>query len=115
MGAMKREEKDRAKDQGAPDQALAPLDFSTFILSLASSAQVNLGQVPAPESEEVRIDLPAAKQIIDILGVLEEKTRGNLDDSEQKLLSSLLYDLRVQYVDAQKAGESGGEGPGEKK
>jgi hypothetical protein len=47
--------------------------------------------------------LPAAKQIIDILGVLEEKTRGNLNDSEDKLLKSLLYDLRVQYVDAQQA------------
>lgn len=84
-------------------QALAPLDFATFVLSLASSALVNLGRLPPPEGTEARPDLPAAKQIIDILGILEEKTRGNLDDSEDKLLKSLLYDLRVQYVDAQRA------------
>lgn len=63
---------------------------------------VNLGQVPAPGSEETMVDLPAAKQIIDILGLLEEKTRGNLDDSEEKLLKSLLYELRIHYVDAEK-------------
>ncbi|ACY18498.1 DUF1844 domain-containing protein [Haliangium ochraceum] len=81
--------------------ALGPLDFSTFILSLGSSAMVNLGRMPAPGSTAPSVDLPAAKQIIDILGILEEKTRGNLDDSEEKLIKSLLYDLRVQYVDAQ--------------
>ena len=89
--------------EDAAPQPLAPLDFATFILSLASSALVNLGRLPAPEGTEAPPDLPAAKQIIDILGILEEKTRGNLDDSEAKLLQSLLYDLRVQYVDAQQA------------
>lgn len=101
----------RGDDGGEPDahgdgqeeapQALPPIDFSTFVLSLGSSAMVNLGQIPAPGEGEARADLAAAKQIIDILGVLEEKTRGNLDDSEEKLITSLLYDLRVQYVDAQ--------------
>lgn len=86
----------------ATPQALAPMDFATFILSLASSALVNLGRLPSPDGTQIRPDLPAAKQIIDILGILEEKTRGNLDDSEDKLLKSLLYDLRVQYVDAQR-------------
>jgi hypothetical protein len=85
-----------------PPKALAPMDFSTFVLSLGSSAMVNMGQVPAPEAEEPTVDLAAAKQIIDILGVLEEKTRGNLDNSEDKLLKSLLYELRIHYVDAQK-------------
>lgn len=89
-------------DPGDPHHALAPMDFSTFVLSLASSAAVNLGQVPAPDSDETVVDLAAAKQIIDILGVLHDKTRGNLDDSEEKLLRSVLYDLRVQYVDARK-------------
>ena len=83
-----------------PEHALAPMDFSTFVLSLGSSAMVNLGRIPAPGADTKTVDLPAAKQIIDILGILEEKTRGNLDDSESKLLQSLLYDLRVQYVDA---------------
>lgn len=80
------------------------MDFSTFVMSLASSAMVNLKQVPAPPgAEDMPLDLQAAKQIIDILGVLEEKTRGNLDESEDKLLTSLLYDLRVKYVDAQRS------------
>ncbi len=85
-----------------PPRALPPMDFSMFILSLGSSAMVNLGKIPAPGADEPHTDLAAARQIIDILGILEEKTRGNLDDSEAELLKSLLYDLRVQYVDAQK-------------
>ena len=89
-------------DEEAP-QALPPLDFSTFVLSLASTAMVHLGQLPRPEGEAVQRDLPAAKQAIDMLTMLEEKTRGNLDESEQKLLRSVLYDLRVSYVDATKA------------
>jgi hypothetical protein len=88
-------------DEEAP-QALPALDFSTFVLSLASTAMVHLGQLPRPEGEAVQRDLPAAKQAIDMLNMLEEKTRGNLDDSEQKLLRSVLYDLRVAYVDASK-------------
>jgi hypothetical protein len=96
-------EPDKSPEQNV-EEPLAPLDFSTFVLSLASSAMVNLGIVQGPESTsaEAESDLSAAKQIVDILGILEEKTRGNLDDSEEKLLKSLLYDLRVQYCDAQK-------------
>lgn len=88
-------------DDEAP-QALPPLDFSTFVLSLASTAMVHLGQLPGPEGEETVRDLPAAKQAIDMLNMLEEKTRGNLDESEEKLLRSVLYDLRVAFVDASK-------------
>jgi hypothetical protein len=90
-----------ASDEEAP-QALPPLDFSTFILSLASTAMVHLGQLPGPETDGVKRDLPAAKQAIDMLTMLEEKTRGNLDESEQKLVQTVLYDLRVAYVDATK-------------
>jgi hypothetical protein len=89
-------------DPDDPHHSLAPMDFSTFVLSLASSAAVHLGQVPAPDAEQPTVDLASARQIIDILGVLDEKTRGNLDTSEEKLLRSVLYDLRVQYVDARK-------------
>jgi len=83
-------------------RALAPMDFSTFVLSLASTAQIHLGVLAGPDSETPNVDLTSAKQLIDILGILKEKTEGNLEDSESKLLCSLLYDLRVQYVDAQK-------------
>jgi hypothetical protein len=85
-----------------PDRtALGPIDFSTHVLSLASSAMVALGTMPAPSGETIAVDLQAAKYLIDVLGVLELKTKGNLDESESKLLQSLLYDLRVAYVDAE--------------
>ena len=85
-----------------PEPGLSPIDFSTFVMSLGSSAMVNLGLIPVPGTDEVTCDLASAKQMIDILGILEEKTRGNLDDAETRLLASLLYDLRVKYVDASK-------------
>ena len=105
--------KEKVSDKGAPPaaapsdppQALAPLDFSTFVLSLGSAAMVHLGRVPRDSEASPAggsADLPAAKQVLDILAIIEEKTRGNLDESEDKLIKSLLYDLRVAYVDAQK-------------
>jgi hypothetical protein len=93
------------KEKGSPPEApraLPALDFSTLILSMASTAMVQLGVVSAPGGDAPVPDLDAARQAIDILAILEEKTRGNLDDAEEKLLQSLLYDLRVAYVDAQK-------------
>jgi len=89
-----------------PKAPLHAVDFSTHVLSLASSALISLGQMPAPGAEEIEIDLEMAHQLIDVLGMLEQKTKGNLDDAEQKLLQSLLYDLRVAYVDAQHASKA---------
>jgi hypothetical protein len=83
--------------------ALGPVDFSTHILSLASTALIALGKMPAPVGQEQPLDLETARHLIDVLGMLETKTKGNLDEAEQKLLQSLIYDLRVAYVDAQKA------------
>jgi hypothetical protein len=85
-----------------PPAALGPVDFSTHILSLASSAMIALRKMPAPEGVDHPLDLEAARHLIDVLDMLQHKTRGNLDETEQKLLQSLLYDLRVEYVDAQK-------------
>ena len=82
-------------------RSLVPIDFSTYVLSLASSVNVCLGRVPAPTGETLPPDLDLAHQLIDVLGMLETKTRGNLDEAEAKLLSSLLYDLRITYVDVQ--------------
>jgi hypothetical protein len=87
----------------APEAALDPVDFATHIISLASSAMVALGQVPAPDSETTSVDLDTARYLIDVLGMLEVKTRGNLDESETRLIQSLLYDLRVAFVDARAA------------
>jgi hypothetical protein len=83
--------------------ALGPVDFSTHVLSLASSAMVALGRMPAPDGQPHPLDLEMAKHLIDVLGMLEAKTKGNLDEAESKLLSSLVYDLRVAFVDAQQA------------
>jgi hypothetical protein len=87
-----------------PDQAVAPgpVDFSTHVLSLASSALIALGKMPAPDGQSHPLDVESARYLIDVLAVLEVKTKGNLDEAESKLLQSLIYDLRVAFVDAQK-------------
>jgi hypothetical protein len=85
--------------------ALGPVDFSTHVLSLASTAWIALGKMPGPDDEPLPLDLETARHLIDVLAMLEQKTRGNLDEPEQKLLASLIYDLRVAFVDAQKANQ----------
>jgi len=86
-----------ADQQMAP----APVDFSTHVMSLASTALIALGKMPAPDGEPHPIDLETARHLIDVLAMLETKTKGNLDEPEHKLLASLVYDLRVAFVDAQ--------------
>ncbi len=72
--------------------------FSTFILSLCSSAMVHLGEVPEPETGQLRPDLPLAKHTIDILAMLKDKTSKCLDADEARLLDGMLYELRLVYV-----------------
>ncbi len=91
---------------GEEDRAHGPLPevtMSAFIFSLSSSALVHLGEIPEPETNQPKLDLAIAKQIIDTLGMLQEKTKGNLDHGEETLLKSVLYDLRMRYV--QKSGK----------
>jgi len=76
-----------------------PVTFSTFILGLSTQALLHLGEIPNPLSNTVERDLDAAKHVIDILGILQEKTRNNLEAGEQGLLESALYDLRMRYVE----------------
>ena len=83
--------------------ATAPVDFSTHVLSLASTALIALGRMPPPDGADHPLDLETARHLIDVLAMLEIKTKGNLDESEGKMLSSLLYDLRVGYTEAEKA------------
>lgn len=87
--------------QDEAPQALAEIDFATFILSMGSSVLVYLGEMQGPDGKGER-DLPLAKQTIDLLALLLEKTKGNLDEAEDHLLRSLLYDLRIKFVDATK-------------
>jgi hypothetical protein len=86
-----------------PQVAPAPVDFSTHVLSLASTALIALGKMPAPDGAMQELDLETARHLIDVLGMLEQKTKGNLDEAELRLLASLTYDLRVAFVDAQQA------------
>jgi len=75
------------------------IDFSTFVFSLSTQALAHLGDIPHPVDNQTAVDLPAAKQMIDILGMLKEKTKGNLETPETELLDRLLYDLRIRYVE----------------
>ena len=83
--------------------SLGPIDFSTHVVSLASTALIALGKMPTPDGDAMPIDLETARHLIDVLGMLEHKTKGNLEEAEHKLLQSLIYDLRVAFVDAQQA------------
>lgn len=89
-------------EEGA-SQAL-PADFPTLILSLASSAQISLGIVPHPGTGQLEKSILQAKHAIDMLGVLEEKTRGNLSQEEEQLLKAILGDLRMRFVELSKEG-----------
>ena len=92
-----------------PARALPRIDFSTFCLSLGTSALYHLGVVGDPETGEraPSPDLSLARHTIDTLEMLQEKTRGNLDDAETELLQGLLYELHMRYVEA---GEAAGPG-----
>jgi hypothetical protein len=89
--------KESAKE--APGEMPLPeITFASFLISLSSSAFIHLGDIPDPVTGETRKDLPLAKQTIDLLGVLREKTRNNLQEDEEKLFDHLLYDLRMRFV-----------------
>jgi hypothetical protein len=76
-----------------------PVDFGTFVLSLGSSALVHLGEIQHPETPEAKENMLLARQTIDLLAMLEEKTRGNLTGEETRFLSDLLADLRLKFVE----------------
>ncbi|OGP98859.1 MAG: hypothetical protein A2W10_01245 [Deltaproteobacteria bacterium RBG_16_55_12] len=90
-------EKKTAASAGLPE-----ISFSAFVISLSTQALMHLGEIANPLSGKVETDIPVAKQLIDIIGVLREKTRGNLDSGEEKLMDDVLFDLRMRYVEAVK-------------
>ncbi len=79
-----------------------PISFSAFILGLASSAFIHLGEAPNPENDKVGVDLALARQSLDLLDVLRGKTQGNLSADEEKLFQSLLTELRLRFVEKSK-------------
>ena len=93
--------KDKPADQEPQTKAPpAKVDFSVFLASIAGQALISLGQVENPITKKRETDLQQAKNSIDLLQVLKDKTKGNLTEQEQKYLNSLLYDLRMRYVAA---------------
>ena len=93
---------DERNTSGAPDDPTA-VTFVGFVLSLAHTAAYHFGDVPDPVTGQPGIlNLAAAQQIIDILSLLEQKTRGNLTVEERQLLEQLLYELRMRYIEASK-------------
>ena len=95
-GSEKSDESEQTTEN--EDYQLPEINFPTFIFSLNSSALVNLGIIEDPASNQKAKNLPMAKQTIDILGLLEEKTKGNLLDDEANMLKTMLYELRMLYV-----------------
>lgn len=91
------------KSDSDESESVPTIDFATFVLSLASSALVHLGELPHPERQKAERHLPLAKQTIDVIGMLQEKTRGNLSKEESELIEHMLFDLRMKYVAAQKS------------
>jgi hypothetical protein len=95
----KAQENEARKEEEQP-RPVPEVNFSAFVYSLSTSALVHLGEIPEPITEKMDKNLPLAKQTIDILGILQEKTKGNLTQEEENLLNSFLYDLRMRYVKA---------------
>jgi hypothetical protein len=84
---------------GSQERPPLELSFSMFVISLSTQALAHLGEIRSPIDQQNSVDLSAAREVIDILGILKEKTKGNLDQSEAALLDSVLYELRLKYVE----------------
>jgi hypothetical protein len=88
----------------APEE---PVSFSTFVLGLSTQALLHLGEIDDPVTGHLERDLGAAKHVIDILGILKDKTRNNLEQGEDRLLDAVLYDLRMKYVELARGSKEG--------
>ncbi len=94
---VKETSKEEVSSQEAP---LPEIDFTNFILSLSTSALIQLGEIQDPFTQKTTKNLPLAKQTVDLIGMLKEKTKGNLSPEEGKVIEYVLYDLRMRYVKA---------------
>jgi hypothetical protein len=90
-----------SEKQAEEEKDLPPVTFTHLVLSLANTALFQLGLIGTPEGEGKK-DLQAARQTIDLIAMLEEKTRGNLDDQEKRILTETLFQLRMVFVEAAK-------------
>ncbi|HPD55901.1 MAG TPA: DUF1844 domain-containing protein [Smithellaceae bacterium] len=104
----KEEEAATPKKESSPDKSketihhaqadYPPVNFANFVLSLSTSALYHFGDFPDPEGGKSEKNLPAVKQTIDILDMLREKTKGNLDENENQLIEGVLYELKMRFV-----------------
>ena len=88
------------KGEEKPAASAVPIDFNTLLLGLASTALIHLGQTAHPETMNMEVNLVLARQSMDLLALLRDKTRGNLTPEEEKFFDALLGDLRLRFVEA---------------
>ena len=88
------------EDISAQEEPLPEVDFTNFIFSLSTSVLIQLGEIQDPFTQKSAKNLPLAKQTIDLIGMLKEKTKGNLTPEEERVIEYVLYDLRMRYVKA---------------
>lgn len=86
------------KTSGQRASGPVEITLSTFLMSLSTQALMLLGEIPNPISGETEKDLDGVAELISVISMLQEKTRGNLDEGETKLIEQILYDLRMRYV-----------------
>ena len=92
------QETEKESPEFSQEESFPEVTFVNFILSLSTTAMYHFGDFPDPVSQKAQRNLAAAKQTIDILGMLRSKTEGNLDDNEKSLMDGLLFELRMRYV-----------------
>ncbi|MCF8091151.1 MAG: DUF1844 domain-containing protein [Desulfotignum sp.] len=90
----------QAKKEAEKKHTLPRVDFSSFILSIYSSGLVQLGKVEDPSTGQIKKDLTVAKYTVDMMAMLSEKTKGNLNKDEENLMRALLSEIRLAYVEA---------------
>lgn len=90
---------ERARNELKSGDELPAIDLSTFVLSLSHSALVHLGDAPDPSGASADLSLPLARQTIDLLALLQEKTKGNLTGAEEHIMDQVLFELRMRYVE----------------
>ena len=95
---MAEERMEQVKSEYIKKGPMPKVDFLTFIMSLSSSALAHLGEVPDPVTGKKEVDLELARHTIDVLSMLEEKTRGNLTREEGEFIRNILFELKMKYV-----------------
>jgi hypothetical protein len=88
------------KEDVRQELPLPEISFTNLIISLSTSALIQLGEIQDPLTQQSAKNVPLAKQTIDLIGMLKEKTKGNLTSDEEKVVQNILYDLRMRYVKA---------------